>query len=84
MGDLEWEPLMRRELVAGRKVKVAPADILNDCLQKSKLLQKARDEGALRTLVGLFAGQSAIVLEAPLIDSVREMEGMCKVLTKLW
>lgn len=61
--EIEWYPLARTELVAGRKVIVAPHDILSESLRTSKLLQKARDEGALRTLVGLFAGQSATVME---------------------
>jgi hypothetical protein len=63
MSETDWQPLARTALVAGRKVIVAPAGILSESLRQSKLLQKARDEGSLRTLVGLFAGQPATVIE---------------------
>lgn len=63
MSEPDWQPLARSALVAGRKVIVAPKNILSEALRKSKLLQKARDEGSLRTLVDLFAGESATVIE---------------------
>ena len=56
-------PLEAKELVPGRRVLVAPDKKLSACLQRAKLLQKARDEGSLKTLITLFASQPATVIE---------------------
>jgi hypothetical protein len=55
--------LEANELVPGRKVLVSAQGKLSECLFNARLLQKAKDEGALRTLISLFASQAAFVLE---------------------
>jgi len=72
------EILKANELVPGRRVLVASEDTLSACLFRAKLLQKAKDEGALKTLIKLFAGEPAVVVEGPLT-----LDGMCKIRTNV-
>jgi hypothetical protein len=58
-----FKPLPASALVAGRHVIIAPSAPLGVILKNAKLLQKARDQGALKTLIDLFACQQATVIE---------------------
>ena len=73
-------PLSALELVPGRSIVVASAEVLERCLAEAQLLQKARDEGALRTLISLFADQPATVLEAP-VGGAGSERAMAKIKT---
>ena len=78
-------PLSASSLVPGRKILIAPQRPLAIALRKAKLLQKAKDKGALTTLIDLFAGQAAVVVEAPSIfhAHAEKTDGMCKIRTSV-
>ena len=76
----DFAPLNPHSLVPGRAVNIAPESVLTAALAKAQLLQKARDQGALTTLISLFANQKATVVDSP--TSV-ESDGMCKIRTNV-
>ena len=71
-------------LEPGRTILIAPKKTLGKVLRKARLLQKVKDQGALQTLIKLFAGQVAVVIEPPSIyqvEATEQMDGMCRIRT---
>ena len=82
--DEAFFPLKASSLVPGRTILIAPKKTLGKVLRKARLLQKVKDQGALQTLIKLFAGQVAVVIEPPSIyqvEATEQMDGMCRIRT---